>query len=1749
MAIVATTVITLILISGLATIAAADPGACCLPTECQFLEERDCADLGGDFLPGAECLPDPCFSACEVEPPVLDFGGVAAQDSYDLSFIVRNTGTKSISEAFSESCPEFGFLTSGSFSLAPGEEAELSIRFTPSAIEDYNCEVSGTLCDGPTLLGRGSAPPECELDPPALDFGSIGVGQFRNRTVTLTNVGDGVLAGAALDCNNFRVIGDPSYELRAGESTQLTVRFLPVSEGPSSCTMNLGDDCDGLALSGIGAPEPICAVTPEIVEFGEVFLGQPTDAQFLIENAGGGTLAGNVLESCAPFFVVGTTGFALESGQSQSFTLRVIPELEGELECEIDLGPCGMLLARANAVPAPECDIDPSVLNLGDIPLGSSVVDSFVVTNRGGGLLQGSFLSSCQQLAVLGDPSYSLAADESATILVEFTPLQLGGSVCAVEGAGCEAVLVRAVGVPGPICRLEPEAVDLDLVPVGSHVEFDVRIANEGGAVLEGEFASACNELTFAVAGSIDPPTSTLAYALGEGEELAVRVRYTATELGTVDCRILTGAACPEIAVVGTVESPPECGLSADELDFGTVFVGETRTLELSLTNDGGSRLQGDVLPECPGFFIVDHPDGLTYDLISGESVVFNLEFAPGAGGNFDCSLDLGGICGVVNLLAESQDAPVCSIEPATLDFGSVEVGVVAPRDVTIRNDGGGTLEGTLSSPCPEFIVAGDADYSLGPGESAVRTVMFAPSVTGSVECEIGAGPRCSSITATGRGEGPICVVSPTFLDFGVVLPETSAERSFFVSNAGGSTLQGSIPRDCGFFTVIGDREYSLRRGETKEFRVRFESKGFGDFYCELDLSTCPDLELLASGGEPPRCEISTSELDFGVVDLGASARRSFTITNRGDGPLVGRVEANCTGFQVIGDRDYELLFQESATFEVELTAFEEGLFQCSLSLGPECDDLLATATVREPLGACCYSDGSCVIRSSDACDGSGGLEWTRGIGCQDVVCVSRGACCLPSGECELLSESECSSRGGIDWSPDTLCEEIVCPGLGACCFLNGECRLTLEAACDGDFGGDGSICESTPCEARGACCFADGSCTLTTQGDCTPEGGLSWSEATRCENVTCEPVGACCLESSCSVTTVAGCLGDYLGDAVDCEPLTCVPQGACCFPDESCRIRHITECSGVFVGEDSLCEPGLCAPKVETVAVVQSTEGPEIQVTTTTSAVESLQGWYRRGGEVEYRQVRSFSEFDGLWTSSFDSQDLSERGLEYYLSYVDLQLGLRVQHGSADVPRRLRLRDEVSFPWPPFGSYRMISAPTNLDDADEFGTLLASRLGATGGRTWRMGTWDPASQSYRRVTAESPAALEPGRAYWMVIASEPGPWRLQGETHFPPEGSFTYALAVEPGWNMLGNPAAYTLVSDPSRCFIVDQGNVMTLERATGGTSPRVSPLYLYDDSPGNPTAPYVVEPEIWPAWHGAWIENRTEQRMTLLLASFEAGEFRAPTLASWAGDLSGPAFREFGESSRSESDSDVPVWRAFLSADNGSRRMTLEFGTGGEDGLEGTDRVMPPDPPGEPVLAHWVGPGSTVLLGDVRSGDSVSIWTARLNSSVPLTVSFRPLKYGEGGSELGGLEIRKAGDSSWRSLWEVGDWNLPAGMHGLEIRSQGPTDDPPDFPPDFPADPREITSVTLSVEPNPIGDEARFYLRLPLSESGYRLSCFDVSGKRVWDRRSESGTAHQTVRWDRRDNEGRPVEAGIYFLRLDVGREVLTRKIILAP
>jgi mono/diheme cytochrome c family protein len=154
---------------------------------------------------------------------------------------------------------------------------------------------------------------------------------------------------------------------------------------------------------------------------------------------------------------------------------------------------------------------------------------------------------------------------------------------------------------------------------------------------------------------------------------------------------------------------------------------------------------------------------------------------------------------------------PAISVSPASVDFGSVAVGAIEVRAITLQNTGAADLVvSSIGTSGPPFSVSAPGCATLAPAQSCTVNVRFAPGATGSVTGTLSvlhnAAGSPSTVALGGRGAQGVASIEPASLDFGAVwLGTVTAPLTARVVNRGDAPLTlGTIAASSTAFEIAG---------------------------------------------------------------------------------------------------------------------------------------------------------------------------------------------------------------------------------------------------------------------------------------------------------------------------------------------------------------------------------------------------------------------------------------------------------------------------------------------------------------------------------------------------------------------------------------------------------------------------------------------------------------------------------------------------------------------------------------------------------------------------------------------------------------------------------------------------------------------------------------------------------------------------------------------------------------------------------
>ncbi|MAT39760.1 MAG: hypothetical protein CL946_09175 [Ectothiorhodospiraceae bacterium] len=178
--------------------------------------------------------------------------------------------------------------------------------------------------------------------------------------------------------------------------------------------------------------------------------------------------------------------------------------------------------------------------------------------------------------------------------------------------------------------------------------------------------------------------------------------------------------------------------------------------------------------------------------------------------------------------------SPVLEVDPASIDFFTVELGSSNCEDITLRNTGDAPLEILdVSGIAAPFSIQGATPGTIMPGGQATLTVCFSPTVSGfhSVLATIeGNGCNAQPIEVQLRGvgftnaaeaRGPILIIGPNPLVFDTTFCSTSKCRDVSFTNIGDTVLTvSSIDPVTDPFSSNFTTPFQLQPNESRSFEL-----------------------------------------------------------------------------------------------------------------------------------------------------------------------------------------------------------------------------------------------------------------------------------------------------------------------------------------------------------------------------------------------------------------------------------------------------------------------------------------------------------------------------------------------------------------------------------------------------------------------------------------------------------------------------------------------------------------------------------------------------------------------------------------------------------------------------------------------------------------------------------------------------------------------------------------------------------------
>jgi len=723
----------------------------------------------------------------------------------------------------------------------------------------------------------------------SLAFGTVASGSSKTLTDTLTNTGAAAVTISSISgaSSDLQVLGiSPPLALGAGQSLPFSVQFHPSATGNVSRTISLlGANSNvlvSLTASGQAAGPGQLSPNPSSVAFGSVKVGSNQTASVTLSNAGGTDLTVNQATLSGAGFSTSNLALplTLHAGGTASLNVTFAPTGSGNFNGTVTFATNSTsnvaLPISGTGVANGQLTANPSSLAFGSIQVGNSSKQSETLTNSGGTsvtISQANVSGIGFALSGLTVP-VTIAANQSVTFNVSFAPTTAGaasGTLAITSDAPGSPLNLALSGTglaPGSLIS-NPGSVSFGNVTDGTNKTVPLTVTNTGGQTVTVSSAAASGS-GFSFTGPNLPVT------LNAGQSTTFNAIFAPSAAGAASGTLTINSnatnATLSVPLSGMATTPGQLAPNPSSFGFGNVQVGSSKSLSETLTNSGGTALTISAATASGSGFSLSG-SVLPVTLNAGQSTSFSVQFAPTTSGAASGSISItsnGANPSLSIPLSGTGVGPgTLAANPASLAFGSVQMGNSSSQSETLTNTGGSAV--TISQANVSggaFSVSGlTLPATLSSNQSVTFTVTFAPTsagvASGSVSIVSNASNSGLSVALSGTGTAPgQLAVSPATLSFGNVVVGSSSSLKGTL-NATGVAVTVSSDSIANEFVLSGIAlPTTIAAGSSASFTVTFTPQSSGAVSGSLSFTSnatnSPAVQSLnGTGTAPPQHSVN----------------------------------------------------------------------------------------------------------------------------------------------------------------------------------------------------------------------------------------------------------------------------------------------------------------------------------------------------------------------------------------------------------------------------------------------------------------------------------------------------------------------------------------------------------------------------------------------------------------------------------------------------------------------------------------------------------------------------------------------------------------------------------------------------------------------------------------------------------------------------------------------------------------------------
>ena len=402
---------------------------------------------------------------------------------------------------------------------------------------------------------------------------------------------------------------------------------------------------------------------------------------------------------------------------------------------------------------------------------------------------------------------------------------------------------------------------------------------------------------------------STCWSAFGTGLPLAPVVAIGASASAQVLIAATYGRGVWQTPLATASTGWTSAAVSPGALTFaGQIFGTASNAQPVTLTNTGSLALVPGAIAMTGDFSETDNCQNTS--VTAGASCIIQVTFTPTAtgsrSGQATIAANVGGGQLTVDFSGTGLAAGAVTLTPATVSFGSVEVGTTSPPlQVEAGNSSSAVVAITALTLSGPFAISSNACgvSSLAADTDCQLMVEFSPTAsgpaTGTLTLTDAVGTQTVALSGTGAAP-PTDILGASSLAFpGTINGQLSAPLTVSLTNNGDLPLTSIAISASGEFQTSNTCGTQLIGHASCNVSVVFAPTLVGPASGTLtvyDLIRTQAVALSGTGLQPPALSVSPLSLSFPSQQVGvASAPSTLTVSNTGGAPMAN------VGFQVTG--------------------------------------------------------------------------------------------------------------------------------------------------------------------------------------------------------------------------------------------------------------------------------------------------------------------------------------------------------------------------------------------------------------------------------------------------------------------------------------------------------------------------------------------------------------------------------------------------------------------------------------------------------------------------------------------------------------------------------------------------------------------------------------------------------------------------------------------------------------------------------